>query len=60
MGLKDAMPVMKCKAFYLSLSGAAKVWYTRLEAKIIRSWPNFKKAFLKRFAMCKEDEGQIQ
>lgn len=45
MGLRGTTPTMKCRAFHLSLSSAAEVWYTRLGPGSIWSWPDFKKAF---------------
>lgn len=49
-------PAMKNRAFHLTLSGAAKAWYTRLLEKCARTWPNFIKAFLKCFATIKGGE----
>lgn len=31
MGLRSTTPATKCRAFYLTLSGAVEVWYTRLQ-----------------------------
>ncbi|XP_022868501.1 uncharacterized protein LOC111388069 [Olea europaea var. sylvestris] len=60
MSLRDATPAVKCRAFHLTLSGAAEIWYSRLPSGSIRSWPEFKTTFLKRFAVIKEGEAPIQ
>lgn len=50
MSLRGTTPIMECRAFHLTLSGTTKVWHTRLQAKSIQSWLDFKKAFVKLFA----------
>lgn len=59
MSLRDATSTVKCRAFHLTLSGVAKNWYRRLPPRNIRSWSEFKKMFLKRFAMIEEGEAPI-
>ncbi|XP_022883682.1 uncharacterized protein LOC111400501 [Olea europaea var. sylvestris] len=60
MSLRGSTPVVKCRAFHLTLSGVAEIWYNRLPPGSIRSWPEFKTTFLKRFTVSKEGEAPIQ
>lgn len=59
ISLRGATSVIKCRAFHITLNRAAKVWYSRLPSRSIRSWPEFKTTFLKRFALRKEGESPI-
>lgn len=60
MSLRCATLAVKCIAFYLTLSRAAEVWCSKLSPGSIRSWPEFKTTFLKRFVVSKEGDAPIQ
>lgn len=49
MSLRDSSPVVKYRAFYLTLRGTVEVWYTKIPERCIRSLPDVKKVFLKCF-----------
>ncbi|KAL2466558.1 Uncharacterized protein Adt_42409 [Abeliophyllum distichum] len=50
MSFRGATPVLKCRAFHLTLSGGAKSWYNKLVAGSISSWPEMKKSFINYFS----------
>lgn len=60
MSLRGTFPTINCRAFHLILSRAAEIWYNWLPPGSIRSWPEFKTMFLKRFVVNKEGEAPIQ
>ncbi|KAL2541048.1 Retrotrans gag domain-containing protein [Abeliophyllum distichum] len=60
MSLRGATPVLKCRAFHLTLSGGAKRWYNKLVAGSISSWPELKKTFINYFSSGKPASVPVQ
>lgn len=60
MSLRGASPASKCQAFYLTLAGTTELWYSRLPASSIKSWPNLKKTFSNQYLTSKYGEALIQ
>lgn len=54
ISLRGVTLAAKYRAFHLTLNWADEVWYSRLSPGRIRSWPEFKTIFLKRFTVSKE------
>lgn len=46
LSLRGAFPELKCRAFHLTLTRVAQVWYNLLPPLGIISWLKLKKAFL--------------
>lgn len=59
MSLRDTLPVLKCRPFYLTPSGVVEVWYSRIPGRSIRGWPDLKKAFLNEYLVKKDREALI-
>lgn len=57
MSLREAIFLWNAELFQLNLSGAAKIWYSKLPPRSIRSLREFKSSFLKRYAISKVGEG---
>ncbi|XP_022855982.1 uncharacterized protein LOC111377157 [Olea europaea var. sylvestris] len=60
MSLRGASFALKCRAFHLTLGGAAEVWYNRLPPLSTRSWPDLKNAFLNQYLSRREGEAPMQ
>ncbi|KAL2475734.1 Uncharacterized protein Adt_36470 [Abeliophyllum distichum] len=60
MSLRGATPTLKCRAFHLTLLGGAKMWYNKLVAGSISSWPELKKAFINYFSSGKPALASVQ
>ncbi|KAL2455329.1 Ribonuclease H [Abeliophyllum distichum] len=60
MSLRAATPALKCRAFYLTLSGGTKRWYNKLVAESISSWPELKKTFINYFSSGKPASAPVQ
>ncbi|KAL2480240.1 Uncharacterized protein Adt_33206 [Abeliophyllum distichum] len=60
MSLRRATPVLKCRAFHLTLSGGVKMWYNKLVAGSISSWPELKKTFINYFSTGKPASIPVQ
>ncbi|KAL2517982.1 Integrase catalytic domain-containing protein [Abeliophyllum distichum] len=59
-GLATFAPILFVRAFYLTLLERVKIWYNKLVARSISSWPELKKTFIKCFSFGKPASVPVQ
>ncbi|KAL2480206.1 Retrotrans gag domain-containing protein [Abeliophyllum distichum] len=60
MGIAEATPALKCKAFPLTLEGSAFRLYKKLPSRSIHSWKNLKTAFKNKFVFSQPSQLLVQ